>query len=210
MKKITLSLAALALLAAFAFSSCKGDTPTEEVVEVVEEELTGINGDFVVDPAASNLAWTGKKVTGEHFGSIKVADGKFSLEGSELSSGTIIVDMNSIVVEDIEDAEMNGKLLGHLMSEDFFNTAAFGEAKLEITAAEGSEAKGQLTIKGITESIKFPYRVKEENGKVHVSGQLEVDRTVYDIRYGSGKFFENLGDKTIDDIFVLKFEIVAQ
>lgn len=210
MKKITLSLAALALLAAFVFSSCKSETPTEEVVEVTEETTSGISGEFTVDTAASSVNWLAKKVTGEHFGSVQVADGKFSLTNNALTAGTIIIDMTSIVVEDIEDAEMNAKLAGHLNSEDFFNTAVHNVATLNIIAADESNAKAELTIKDVTETVKFPVRIFEEDGKVHVTGELKVDRTLYGIQYGSGKFFENLGDKAIDDVFTLKFNIVAQ
>jgi hypothetical protein len=32
---------------------------------------------------------------------------------------------------------------------------------------------------------------------------FKVDRTKYDIKYGSGSFFDNLGDKAISDDFEL-------
>lgn len=209
MKNLTLSLAALALIAAFVLNSCKSEAPTEEVVEVEAIE-SGITGQFMVDPSASSIEWLAKKVTGEHFGTVKIADGKFTIKNSMIEAGTIIIDMNSIVVTDIEDEEMNAKLTGHLNSEDFFNTAVYNEAKLNIVAADESYAKAELTIKNVTELVKFPVRIYEEEGKVHVAGELEVDRTLFDIKYGSGKFFENLGDKAIDDVFTLKFNIVAQ
>lgn len=208
MKKIKLGLAALTLFAAFTFSACNNqDAPVvEEEVEVVEE---GVSGEFVIDAEASKISWLGKKVTGEHFGDIKISEGKFALASNVLVDGKVEVNMTTITVNDIEDEEMNAKLVGHLNSEDFFNTANFPGATLVITEADESHAAGDLTIKGITNPVKFEYSVEEGESTVTLTGLVVVDRTLYEIKYGSGKFFEDLGDKTIYDEFELKFEVVA-
>lgn len=208
MKKITLSLAALALLAAFSFSSCTSspEPVVEEEVVVVEE---GISGNFAVDNEASTIEWLGKKVTGEHFGKIAIQDGSFSVENGVLVSGNAVVDMASITVEDIEDEKMNADLVGHLSTEDFFNVAEFPTATLNFNN-EGEELVGDLTIKGITKPVSFTAEVNEVDGKAVATGSVTIDRTEYDVKYGSGKFFENLGDKTINDEFTLTFTIVAQ
>lgn len=210
MKKLNLSLLSLILIVFVAFTSCKSNKPAEEVVveEVVEE---GISGTFDIDTEASTLEWLGKKVTGEHFGSIKIQSGNFTLENNEVVGGIATVDMASITVEDVEDAEMNAKLAGHLNSEDFFNTANFPTATVEFTqGATANELVGKLTIKGIANDITFNGDLAEVEGKPTITGTMTVDRTLYDIKYGSGKFFENLGDKTINDEFKLSFTVVAK
>ncbi len=208
MKTFKLSLAALTLIAAVTFSSCNQETPVveEEVAVVVEEGLTG---DYIVSAEVSKLAWLGTKITGEHTGSINIQEGYFTLSAGALTGAKVVVDMTSIVVEDITDAEMNAKLTGHLNSEDFFNTAGFPTASLSLTEGDEANASGDLTIKGITNPVKFSYTVVESETEVVLEGAVMVDRTLYDIKYGSGKFFENLGDKTISDEFELKFNVVS-
>lgn len=211
MKKINLSLFGLLLASAFVFVACNQETSTEEVV--VEEEAVieeGVSGSFIADQENSSFTWLGKKVTGEHFGTIAVVDAKFTMEDGVLVSGKAVASVASITVDDIEDAEMNAKLLGHLNSEDFFNTEAFPQAFLEITGkGDDGSAVGTLTIKDISNPVEFTYEVaKTENGAV-LTGNIVVDRTLYDIKYGSGKFFEDLGDKTIYDEFDLGFTITG-
>ena len=163
--------------------------------------------DFKADASKSSLKWTGKKVSGEHYGMINLKEGVFTVKGDKIASGKFVIDMASITVDDLE-GEWRDKLTGHLNSDDFFSTAKYKSATLEIT--EGSKfkgdvatVKGNLTIKGITKPVSF--KVKRD-GKKYTS-TVVVDRTLYDIRYGSGKFFDNLGDKMIDDNFTLEVNI---
>jgi polyisoprenoid-binding protein YceI len=205
MKKLTVSFAVLAFLAAFTFSSCKEEAPVvEEVVEAV-----ALTGDFSANLEASSLSWLGKKVTGEHFGSIKLKDASFSFADGVLTGGKAVVDMTTISVEDVTDAEKNADLVGHLSTEDFFNAAKYPEATLVITGSENGNAFGELSIKDSTHVVEFPYILTESETDVTLEGTVVVDRTLYDIKYGSGKFFQNLGDKAINDEFELKFKVVA-
>jgi hypothetical protein len=70
--------------------------------------------------------------------------------------------------------------------------------------------KGNLTIKGITNEISFPAKVSLENGNVQAMGTATIDRTKWNIKYGSGKFFQGLGDKMIYDEFEITFDIKAK
>lgn len=196
MKKIILSTMALAF-AAFTFAGNEG------------------KGNYTVDNKLSNLEWTGKKVTGEHTGTIMVKEGTIMVENNMIKGGTILFDMNTINCTDLE-GEYKGKLEGHLQSEDFFNVSNHATSKLEIKSAK--KAKGEdtydvtadLTIKGITHPISFPAVIKMENGKLVAIGTVDVDRTKYSIKYGSGQFFEGLGDKMIYDDFTIKFKLGAK
>jgi len=131
-----------------------------------------------------------------------------------------VVDMNTIKVTDITDAESNSKLAAHLNSEDFFNTAANPEALFELISAEpianaaanapNYNLKGNLTIKGITKAISFPATVQITADAVNASAEFPIDRTEWDIKYGSGKFFKDLADKAINDNFDVKLNISAK
>lgn len=204
MQKHTFKLAGFALFSALVLTACEQKVAEEATTEAVA--TSSISGTFTADTENSVVEWFGKKVTGEHNGTVQLADASFSVEDGAVISGNATIDLTTIVVKDIEDAEFNAKLKGHLESPDFFNVAEFPTATLAITGAN----KGDLTIKGITQPVSFDAIVSEADGKIVVTGSITIDRTAYDIRYGSGKFFENLGDKTINDEFTLKFNVVAK
>jgi polyisoprenoid-binding protein YceI len=165
--------------------------------------------DFKADSKNTVITWTGKKVSGKHYGKISLKEGSFTVKNNKIETGNFVIDMSSITVEDLT-GDSNAKLLGHLKSDDFFSTTKFTTATLAITGSEvftNNEAlvTGNLTIKGIVKPISF--KVKRDGGKF--SASVSVDRTLYDIRYGSGKFFDNLGNNMIDDLFVLDVNITA-
>lgn len=168
-----------------------------------------------VDTAASNIAWTGEKVTGKHTGNVKLKSGELQWDHGKLTGGSFEIDMNSISCTDLEGG-MAGKLVGHLKSADFFGTDKYPTAKFVITRAIPQDTKGNykvigdLTIKEKTNSVVFKANVAEAGGVVTATGDITVDRSLYDVRFGSGSFFDNLGDKTIYDEFFLKVNLTAK
>jgi polyisoprenoid-binding protein YceI len=169
---------------------------------------------FKVDTKASSLVWVGKKVTGEHTGTISIAAGELVAEGKTVKQGSFEIDVNSLTVTDLTDANYNAKLVGHLKGDDFFGVAKFPKATFVITSItpkEGAEytVKGKLTIKGKTNDIEFPATINNDGKQVTANAKITVDRTKYDIRYGSKSFFDNLGDKAISDEFELNLKLVA-
>ncbi|MFV8838843.1 YceI family protein [Salinimicrobium soli] len=157
-----------------------------------------------VDVEASNVEWTGKKITGSHTGNIDLKEGFLSLtEEGKLIGGEFVMDMNSIVVTDLS-GEYKTKLENHLNSDDFFGVANYSTSKLVITDVAPKSGNtyavtGDLTIKGKTEPVTFDMVVEENSA----SAKVVIDRTKYGIRYGSGSFFDNLGDNTIHNNFTL-------
>lgn len=157
----------------------------------------------------SKIQWTGEKVTGEHTGTISLKDANLKMKDNTIVEGKFIIDMSSITNTDLIDAEYNQKLVGHLKSDDFFSVAKYPTAELKITEStpfvnNTATIKGNLTIKGITKPIEFK-ATRNENS---LDALIIVDRAKYDIRYGSGSFFEGLGDKMIYDDFILKTNLV--
>lgn len=166
---------------------------------------------YTVDAAKSTITWVGKKVTGSHNGTVSLKSGTLIFDGKKLVQGGFIIDMNSI-----KDADGSAKLEGHLKADDFFGVAKFPAAQFVITKVTGSGANvtvtGDLTIKGITKPLSFPATVSvNADGTVSaLAGKIVVDRTKYDIRYGSKSFFDSIGDKAIDDNFEIAVKLVAK
>ncbi|SKC89169.1 YceI family protein [Ohtaekwangia koreensis] len=169
---------------------------------------------FKVDPKASTLVWIGKKVTGQHTGNVTITSGEITTEGKLVKQGTFEIDLTSLTVTDVKDEGSNAKLVGHLKNEDFFNVAKFPKSTFEVTSVTpkaGDEylVKGKLTIKGITNDVEFPATIKNDGKKLTATAKIIVDRTKYDIRYGSSSFFDNLGNKAISNEFELDLNLVA-
>lgn len=162
-----------------------------------------------INVAASQVKWTGSKIGGSHHGEIKIKDGFFDLKNGEINGGKVVIDMNTLTNTDLEDAEYNQKLVGHLKSDDFFGVSSYPTSTFEVVSATPfkngkSTVTGKLKIKENTETITFDV-IKTGN---KYTTQLKVDRSKFDVRYGSDSFFDNLGDNVIDDIFVLDMELV--
>ncbi len=157
-----------------------------------------------INTEKSTIDWIGKKVLGQHSGKVKIQSGTVNAKNGVLGGGSLIIDMTSIICEDLSDADYNKKLIGHLNSTDFFNVAAFPTATLKITKVLKLTNKpntynltADLTIKGITNSITLPATFKAVGGNFEGSAKITIDRTLWDIKYGSSNFFEGLGDKAI-------------
>lgn len=166
---------------------------------------------YTVDTKKSNIEWKGKKVSGEHYGNIEIKKGSFTVEDNKITRGTFEVDMLTIDNVDLTSPERNKRLVDHLKSDDFFSVADYPVSTLVITSSTPfkngeAEVKGNLTIKGETHPVTF---VAKENGNGYTA-LLTIDRTKYNVRYGSGKYFDNLGDNMIYDDFTLDVNLVTQ
>lgn len=180
---------------------------------VFASEIKNEKSAFEIDKKASKVYWTGKKVTGEHTGYLNIEKGTVSVEKNQVSSAVVTMNMNTIVSTDLE-GEWADKLIGHLKSDDFFSVEKHPESQFKITSVkklngENFQVEGDLTIKGITNKISFPAAIKVANGQMTANGEVVVDRTKWNVQYGSGKFFAGLGDKMIYDEFEIKFSLVA-
>jgi polyisoprenoid-binding protein YceI len=201
MKKLfmTLSAVLVATSIAIATPSNTKEKTTEKTTKAVEKK--------VINTEASTITWKAYKVTGSHEGTINLASGNLDFNGTILTGGAFVVDMTTINTTDLE-GEYKQKLDGHLHSDDFFGTATHKTASLEITSVKASgknayNATANLTIKNITKEVNFTISVYGSKA----TANLKVDRSQFDVRYGSGSFFDNLGDKTIYDEFDLVVDL---
>jgi polyisoprenoid-binding protein YceI len=167
-----------------------------------------------IDLQKSNIIWNAKKTlvtTNNHTGTIKFKEGFVNLQEGVLTGGEFTLDMNTISSTDLTGT-MKKKLEDHLKSEDFFAVTKFPISQLiikQVARTENSQIMiiGDLTIKDITHEIDFPATFTTNENNYSIKADFEIDRTLWDIRFGSGKFFDNLGDNIIDDIIGLSLEI---
>lgn len=154
-----------------------------------------------IDLNKSSFTWRGSKVVGDfHSGSIAMK--KATLEDGK---GEFVADMNTIGETTLK-GEWKTKFLGHIKSADFFDVKKYPTAKLKVEKIDNGYLYGTLTIKNNTHRVTVPFT---KVGKTY-SGELGFDRTKYDVVYGSGNFFKNLGDGVIADTVILKFKIVTK
>lgn len=158
----------------------------------------------------SSISWEGKKVIGSsHTGTIDLKEGYFEIEDDLFVGGKFVIDMKSIAATNMDSEEYKLKLENHLKSADFFGVEEFPTATLEIdgvgqlTEARHYEVHGTLTIKGISKPIVFNISSEDRIATIH----LEIDRSEFNVRYGSGSFFKGLGDRAISNIFELEITL---
>jgi len=177
--------------------------------------------EYTINAASSSLAWKGAKPGGEHTGNVSVTDGNIAAENGKVVSGSFTIDLNTITCTDLTDAEMNGKLVGHLKSPDFFDVAQFPTAKFEVVSvtelpasatADASQAThevtGNLIMKAATKSISFPARIVVGESSVTASAApFAIDRTQWGVNYGSKTLFAELKDKFINDEMIISFDL---
>ena len=178
--------------------------------------LNTFAADYSFNSDQSKLEWEGKKVSGAHQGTVSLKSGKVQLEKGALTGGEVVVNLENMTVTDLQ-GEWADKLVGHLKSDDFFSVkdhpnVAFKIKSVKKLKGDQFTVSGPLTIKGKTSEQSFNVSVKESAKEVNVMGEINIDRTTYNIKYGSGKFYDpkTLGDKMIDDKFTIKLNLVAK
>jgi len=171
---------------------------------------------YIADPSATVIKWHGEKIVGsKHIGTINLKEGWLTIDGKSITGGEFVVDMNSIKNEDVKDAGSRAKLEGHLKSDDFFGVEKFAYSKLVL--ASGSQfndgkaiVKGTLTIKEATHPVEFTVQESRSGDLLTYTATIAFDRSLYNVRFGSGKFFSNLGDSAIRDEIKLDVSLAVK
>lgn len=211
---LVLSLIALAL-------SCKSDKKTETSDEKKTAETSEMATTYKVDVDQSKIKWVGSKPAGEHNGTVSLSEGTLTANGDELVGGTIVIDMTSVDVLDLEGQDKKD-LENHLMGysngkeDHFFNATKYPEANFEITGVNTVENQtmlsGNLTLKDTTKNITFPVQVsmnEADDSLVLLSDDIILDRTEWGIKFMSKSFIENLGDNFVSDEMKIAFDLTA-
>ncbi|HKL36772.1 MAG TPA: YceI family protein [Salegentibacter sp.] len=210
------------VIAAFllAVVGCKNDKNKAETSEAKDAATAQAEAmEFKVDTAASIIEWKGSKPTNTHTGTIKLAEGTFSANDSVIQSGTFAIDMQSINVTDLEGKDKKD-LEAHLMGTvegkegDFFNAKKYPEATFEVTEVTEKEGQkmlsGNLTIKEETKNITFPVSINQSEDSIEItSEEFSIDRTNWNVNFGSKSVFDGLGDNFVSDDITLKINLKA-
>ena len=183
----------------------------------------GIADTFSVDLESSSIEWIGEKVAGQHDGNINILYGNVSrylkTDNSMVIDGEFVIDMKSITNNDIASEEYNKYLVDHLNSSDFFDVEKFTTSTLKIVnnnlitnqdSLNNTMITAEMTIKGITQEIVFPAKIIFSKDIATAEGTINIDRTLFDIKYKSKSYFPDIGDKFIYDNFTLNFNITAK
>ena len=183
----------------------------------------GIADTFSVDLESSSIEWVGEKVAGQHDGNINILYGNVSrylkTDNSMVIDGEFVIDMTSITNNDIASEEYNKYLVDHLNSSDFFDVEKFKTSTLKIVNSDlitnqdslnNTMITAEITIKGTTQEIIFPAKIIFSKDIATAEGTINIDRTLFDIKYKSKSYFPDIGDKFIYDNFTLNFNITAK
>lgn len=163
------------------------------------------DGTYTLDTSASVINWEGSKklVNTTHKGTLALKDGNFVVTNGAIASGTFTVDMTSLK----DDGTGVGK---HLLSADFFDVATYPTAMFTLTSVMDGMVTGDLMIKGITQSVTFPVSLAQDADTITAMGSVALDRTLWNVRFGSDKFFDNLGDNVVKDEMKISLSLVAK
>ena len=174
-----------------------------------------------IDTDKSRIEWMGRNLLSTHHGTLKLLGGEIELRSAHPTRGEFTVDMNSIENSDIADAEVRKVLIHHLKSDDFFLVERFPTARFALGSLTprsnvppgnpNCDVKGTLTIKDVTREIWFPAIIAiTPEGTIGADAHLDVDRTQWNVLYGSGKFFEKLGKHLVNDTISLVLKLVTK
>jgi polyisoprenoid-binding protein YceI/rhodanese-related sulfurtransferase len=195
--------------------------PVDVVGPEIEEEPSLADGTHPIDCSESRLEWSGRNIFKKHVGTIAISGGEILVKNGEVIGGSIALDMTTITNRDLQDQEENSTLVRHLKSDDFFDVEHFPTAGFELIecgdlvgATPGSPnyfIKGKLTLKDVTKEVSIPANIiPGENGNILAQACFDIDRTEWNIVYGSGKLFEKLGMHLVNDTISLELFITAR
>ena len=201
----------VAALSIFLLSCAKKRKKPAEDSNQSKNTITAIirEGTYTVNVDSSTVKWTGKEITTDsHYGTLGLKQGAVEVSSAGIVRGNVVVDMNSIKCLDMSGRGKT-KLEGHLRSDDFFGVQSYPEAALSFTSLSAETSgeihfTGDLTIKNITHPITFSGLLHQTGNSYSATIHFSFDRTLYDVKYRSGKYFKDLGDKLIlDDIDIV-------
>jgi len=207
------SIPFLILNIALSFTGCR-ESGTAENISVATQSSGPSGQKYLIETNESTVTWKGAMLVGtnSHQGFISIAKGELMVDKGRITGGTVQVDMNTI--ED-DKHQSDNNLIRHLKDPDFFDVKKFPVAIFAFynsaMAADGNKKiVGKLTIKGITKAVDFPARTEVKDGTVRTKGRLVIDRTRWDVRYKSGKFYDLVADQTMSDSIEFHIDIVAK
>jgi len=190
------------------FSSCKSDANKNSANTATKPAANSASAEIYKITPGIKINWIGRKVTSSHKGTIKISSGEIQVENNTIKGGNFTIDMTSIENTDLDASSGKAKLEGHLKSPDFFDVAKYPTAKFEITKVVAVKNNpsithnifGNLTLKDVTKNIGFNTKLAIKDGALlAIIPNFKIDRTAFNVEYGSGKLADAIKDKVILD-----------
>ena len=177
------------------------------------------DGRHPLDLEESRVEWVGRNLLNKHWGTIEIRQGHLEIQDGCLVGGEVVVDMRKIRCDDLDGNPLHHILIDHLESDDFFDVEKYGEARLDITKASevskhsgerNLEVFGNLSMKGVTHPVQFAAAAgRTEGGGMAAQALLSIDRTKWNVLYGSGKYFSRLAGHLVNDHIDLQLRVVT-
>lgn len=196
------------------YTGCDNSKSKSKVSIEKTESIILPKGEYQIDKTKSVVRWIGRTPVKFHDGTIDIQEGNFSVDDNGILNGNIIIDMESINCTDLSGGGKKS-LEEHLMNDDFFSVNKFKTSKINISSEMKPnngliDFKGNLEIKNISNPISFKSSIsKTPEGKYTASSKLTFDRSMYNVKYKSKSFFDDLGDKFINDDIEIELEIIT-
>jgi polyisoprenoid-binding protein YceI len=180
-----------------------------------------LNGWREIDTAESRVEWIGRNLLNKHYGQVALSAGKLRFDQGQLGTGEFTLDIRSITCEDLKGDSLHKVLIDHLLSDDFFDAERYSEARFTITGTEpitgatpGSPnltVHGELTLRDVSRPVEFVATTGlTDEGKPAAQAAFAIDRTLWNVLYGSGKYFRNLGGHLVNDLIEIQLRVVTK
>ena len=184
-------------------------------------KLASPDGWLDVDVAESRVEWVGRNLLNKHYGRIELKGGKLRFDRGDLVGGEFTLDMRAITCQDLAGDPLHDVLIAHLVSHDFFDVELYPEARFVITATErvagatpgapNLAVRGELTLKDVSRALEFVASAGlTAEGKAAAQAAFAIDRTQWNVLYGSGKYFRHLAGHLVNDLIEIQIRIVTQ
>jgi rhodanese-related sulfurtransferase len=174
-----------------------------------------------IDLGESRLKWIGRNLLNRHHGTLAIRGGHLDFRDGLPSGGEFIFDMHGISCTNLAGDPLHDVLVNHLRSDDFFDTEVHPEARFRIVSArrigDGGAGRpnlrieGELTLKGKTLPLVIDAVAGfTPDGRPAAQAVLAFDRTLWNVIYGSARFFRNLGMHLVNDLIEVHLRIVVK
>jgi rhodanese-related sulfurtransferase/polyisoprenoid-binding protein YceI len=195
----------------------EGEAPDQQ--DDKQTIVTIPDGQYTVDANASQVEWVGRNPNTRHIGTVDIAKGVIDAK-DKIITGTVEIDMNTIHNINLEGDELHPVLESHLKSDDFFFTKMFPKTVFAIKEAKCIEpgwltapnyhVNGELNLRGVSAELEFDATVALiDDGTLAMEAHFDMDRTRWDVIYGSTRFFEHLGMHKVFDLLSFQIRMIA-
>jgi polyisoprenoid-binding protein YceI len=195
----------------------EGEAPDQQ--DDPQTTVTLPDGQYAVDATESQVEWAGRNPNTRHIGTVDISVGVIDIKDGTIS-GRVEIDMTTIRNLNLEGDELQPVLEAHLRSDDFFFTKMFPKAVFTVKEAKRIEpgwvtapnfqVSGELTLRGVSAELEFDATVASiEDGSFAMEAHFDIDRTRWNVIYGSTRFFEHLGMHKVFDLLSFQIRMIA-